>query len=270
MKNTADLPLFSTPKPRIFGHRGASGEAPENTLISFEKAFADGADAVEFDVRLSKDGEVVILHDPTVRRTTDGHGRVAERALKEIKRLDAGYRFTANLGSTYPFRGRKIEVPTLAEFFLTFPQARAIIEIKPREDGVASKVIETVRRHGKEGQVILATEHDRVMSEVRATLREQRLAIATGFSYGEVAEFMRWIVEKSGELSCAGQALTLPCQHRGTVLVTPQTVEAARELGVEMWVWTINETGEMIRLLQLGVDGLITDYPGRLRNLART
>lgn len=244
------------------------GEAPENTLLSFQRAFEDGAKYVELDVWSSKDGEVVIIHDATLARTTSGRGRVSRYSLKELKEVDAGYRFTLDGGKSYPCRGQKIEIPTLQELFSTIPQARVIIEIKQAHPPIVKKVLEIVRQKGKEEQVLLATEKDQVMKEIREELRTRDLPIATGFSYGEVADFMGWLASGKRDLyTPPGQAFQIPCEYNGMTLVSQQTVKAAHELGVEMFVWTINEREEMARLLGLGADGIITDFPARLRDL---
>ncbi|MBI3059779.1 MAG: glycerophosphodiester phosphodiesterase, partial [Deltaproteobacteria bacterium] len=107
--------FFSGERPRIIGHRGASGEVPENTLPSFQRALEDGAKFLELDVHSCKNDDVVIIHDATLGRTTNGRGWVSRYSLKEIKKLDAGYRFTADEGKSYPYRGKKIEIPTLKE-----------------------------------------------------------------------------------------------------------------------------------------------------------
>jgi glycerophosphoryl diester phosphodiesterase len=244
------------------------GEAPENTLISFNKALQDGAAFIELDVRGSKEGEAVIFHDATLGRTTDGHGRVRRHTLKELKALDAGYWFTRDGGATYPYRGQNVEIPTLEELFAACPQVRAIIEIKQARPPLVKKVIETVLQAGQQDQVLLATEDDRIMREIRTEIRERDLTMVTGFSFGEVAAFMSWAAGGQKERFVPpGQALQIPCQYRGITLVSEQTVTAAHELGAEMFVWTVNETEEMERLLVLGVDGIITDYPARLRQL---
>jgi len=264
----ASYPFFSGKKPRIIGHRGAMGEAPENTLASFQKALDDGAAFVELDVRGTKDGEVVIIHDATLGRTTNGRGRVRKRALKDIKKLDAGYWFSAERGKSFPYRGRKIDIPTLEEFLTTFPKARAIVEIKQARPSITRAVIGTVRRLKREEQVLLASESDRILKEARRELKEKGLTIATGFSYGEVADLMSWLAGgRRGRYVPPGQALQIPCAYAGMTLVSQETVRAAHDVGAEMFVWTINETDEMERLLQLGVDGIITDYPARLREL---
>jgi glycerophosphoryl diester phosphodiesterase len=141
LNNSNVYPFFSGPKPRVIGHRGAAGEAPENTLISFARAIEDGATIVELDVRANRDGEAVILHDAGLRRTTNGRGRVRRRRLEDLKALDAGYRFTPNGGASYPYRGRKIEIPTLEEFFSACPNVRSIVEIKPSRLSIVKQVV---------------------------------------------------------------------------------------------------------------------------------
>jgi len=261
-------PFFDGEKPRIIGHRGTSGEAPENTLPSFQKALDDGATFLELDVQGTKEGEVVILHDATLGRTTNGHGQVKRHTLAELKRLDAGYWFTRDGGKSYPCRGQKIEIPTLRELFGALPRLRAIIEIKQARPAIVKKVVETVRQTGKEGQLLLATENDRIMEEIRGELKTSGLPIATGFSYGEVAAFMAWLAGgKRDGYAPAGQAFQIPCEYNGITLVSERTLQAAHDLGTEMFVWTVNDKEEMARLLELRVDGIITDYPARLRDL---
>lgn len=270
-KQIHQLAFFIGPKPRIIGHRGAMGIAPENTLPSFQRAFDDGAALIEIDVRGTKDGHVVIVHDETLNRTTNGRGPVNHRTLNELKALDAGHWFTPDGGISYPFRAKKIEIPTLEEFFLASPQARAIVEIKPGLPPITKKVVEILGRLGQENQVLLATEDDQIMRDIRAEIGAAHLSVATGFSYGEVAAFIQWAAGgKRTDFTPQGQAMQIPCEYRGTTLVSEATVSGAHQLEVEMFVWTVNDTDEMARLLTLGVDGIITDYPARLRGLIRS
>ena len=261
-------PFFYGDKPRIIGHRGAAGLAPENTLLSFQRAFEDGAKFLELDVQGSKDGEVVIIHDGSLDRTTNGRGRVNRHSLKDLRALDAGYWFTPDGGESYPYRGQNVTIPTLRKLFSTLPQAGAIVEIKQARPSIVNKVIETVRQAGNEDQVLLATENDQIMKEIRRELQTSELSIATGFSYGEVAAFMGWLAGgKTSDYLPSGQAFQIPCEYNGMTLVNELTLRAAHDLGLEMFVWTVNEREQMRRLLELGVDGIITDYPARLRDL---
>ena len=268
MTGTPSYPFFSDPPPRIAGHRGAAGTTPENTLASFRRGLEDGATFIELDVHASRDGEIVIIHDETVQRTTDGAGAVREMDLAELGRLDAGFRFTLDGGATHPFRGRGIGVPTLREFFSDFPGTRATLEIKELAAPAIETLFDLVEEFGKAEEVLVAAEDDAMMDAARAVIRRRRLPVATGFSTGEIRAFLTplWM---GGEPppDIAGQALQIPRRYQGMDLITPALVDAAHRRGVEVHVWTVNEVDEMRELLALGVDGIITDYPARLRDL---
>jgi glycerophosphoryl diester phosphodiesterase len=264
-------PFFEGKKPRIIGHRGAAGEAPENTLVAFDEALRQGANMIELDVQGTRDGNVVIIHDTALDRTTNGRGPIGACSLTEIKALDAGYRFSLDDGRSFPYRSRGIQVPTLDEFLNTFPRAKAIIEIKPESPHIVETVIDTIRRLGKDDQVLLASEADSVLANVRRTLAARQLKMATGFCYGDVADFLSHLTTGAmSEYQAAGQALQVPCEYEGTSIVNAATLEAAHRLGLEIFVWTINDIDQMKRLLALGVDGIITDYPAQLAIVVQT
>ena len=268
MTETPSYPFFSDPPPRIAGHRGAAGTTPENTLVSFRRGLEDGATFIELDVHASRDGEIVIIHDETVQRTTDGAGAVREMDLAELGRLDAGFRFTPDGGASHPFRGRGIGVPTLREFFSEFSGTRATLEIKELAAPAIETLFDLVEEFGKAEEVLVAAEDDAIMDAARAVIRRRGLHVATGFSTGEIRAFLTplWM---GGEPppDIAGQALQIPRRYQGMDLITPASVDAAHRRGVEVHVWTVNEVDEMRELLALGVDGIITDYPARLRDL---
>jgi len=264
----AKTSFFDAKKLRIIGHRGAAGMAPENTFVSFDKAITDGADFIEMDLRESKDGEILIFHDATLERTTNGQGEVQQLSLKELQNFDAGYWFTPDGGQTFPFRGRKITIPTLEEFFTTFPKVKATVELKEARPVFIERLVASIKQFRKEEMILLATVKDEVMTEIRRQICEQDLTIATGFSYGEAAAFLNWVWDQnSSSFAPAGEALQVPCEYEGLRLITELTLKAAHELGIEVHAWTINEVEEMVQLIQLGVDGVVSDYPARLREL---
>ena len=270
MTGSSSYPFFSDPPPRIAGHRGAAGTMPENTLASFRRALEEGATFVEMDVHATRDGEIVIIHDDTLQRTTDGDGAVRDTALADLKRLDAGYRFTADRGATYPFRGRGIRVPTLREFFAEFPEARTTVEIKELPAPAVGTLFDLIEEFGAAEQVLVAAEHDATMAAAREVIHGRGLSVATGFSMGEIRDFMAALTTgREPPREAPGLALQIPPRYQGAALVTPASVAAAHGLGVEVHVWTVNETDEMKELLALGVDGIITDYPARLRDVVR-
>jgi glycerophosphoryl diester phosphodiesterase len=247
---------FSGAKPRLFGHRGAAGVAPENTLPSFRRALADGVDVFELDVHATRDGEVVILHDPTLERTTDGVGRVAALSFAELAQLDAGHGFSTDGGRTFPFRGQGIRVPRLTELVREFPEIPLNIEIKSEGEAVVTAVVQIVR--AARARIVLAAEHDSIMQAIRAAAPELPTSLATL----EVADFIGALqAGREPTIPAGAVALQIPPRYGDTTLVDATSVAAAHRLGAEIHVWTINDPAEARRLLALGCDGIMTDLP---------
>jgi glycerophosphoryl diester phosphodiesterase len=250
------------PRPRVFGHRGASGEAPENTLPAFAAAIAAGADRLELDVHRTADGEIVVLHDERVDRTTDGSGPVAQLSYVELARLDAGCRFRAPDGSC-PTRGQGIRVPRLLDVLEAFPDVPVNIEIKPDDARAVAGTLAVLDRAGARGRALLAAEDGPRIERIRREAPD----VLTGFSAPEVADFLG----RGGDpgYQPPGFALQVPASYWGVPIVTAETVARAHALGIEMHVWTINDVTEMESLLALGVDGLMSDFPARAVDLLR-
>ena len=262
------LSFFDEKKLMIGGHRGSAGVAPENTLVSFQRAFDDGADFVEMDLREGLEGEVLIIHDEDLERTTDGQGAVRDWAFKHLKSLDAGHRFTLDGGISYPYRGQMITIPTLEEFFTTFPGAKVTLDVKEAGSAFIEKLVAIIKRFNREGLVLLSAAKGATMREIRGQLRDQDATIATGFSYEEADAFMRWVWSgKKGSLIPLGHVLQVPCMYQNMRLITEQTLKAASELNLEVHAWTVNDSQEMEELIRMGVGGIVTDYPARLKDL---
>jgi len=253
------------PRPRLFGHRGASGVVPENTLDAFAAGVHAGADHLELDVHATADGEIVILHDDVVDRTTDGSGPVRSFELTALRGLDAGYRFRAPDG-TYPYRGRGLGIPTLAELLAALPDVPLNIEVKQAEPPIVAAVLAVLDRFGARERTLLAAEDGAIMTSIRAAAPD----VLTSFSAPEVAEFVYRL--RDGELAGyrpPGIALQVPPAFGDVQIITEASVGAAHELGLEIHAWTINDEVEMDRLLDLGVDALMTDFPARAAAVLR-
>src|SRR5262245_26485327 len=251
------------PRPRLFAHRGGSLEAPEHTLAASANGLHAGADRLG----LTADGEVVVIHDPTLDRITDGTGEVRAVRLEAIRRLDAGYRFRSLRGES-SFRGRSVHVPTLAEVLDAFPGVPLNIEIKQLEPALEDAVLAVLDRFSAREQVLLAAEDGRIMERIR----ERAHGVLTGSSVDDVVAFAEaWEGGRLEGYRPPGVALQVPPDFLGRPLVTAELVERAHGAGLEVHVWTIDDPGEMERLLALGVDGLMTDVPhvaaAVLRNL---
>jgi glycerophosphoryl diester phosphodiesterase len=251
--------------PVNLAHRGASARAPENTLEAFSLAIEAEAGGLELDVRMTRDGEVVVIHDATVDRVTDGSGAVAGMTLEEIRRLDAGYRFSPDGGRTFPYRGQGVRIPTLAEVYEGFPDARVNADIKEAQPGVEEAVLRVIQRAAAEERTLIASTDHAVLRRFRKVSGGR---ISTGASRREIAAFYTLSrLHLEALVSPAYEALQVPVEHWGITLVTPRFLGAAHSRRVGVDVWTINDAAEMRRLLDLGVDVIMTDYPEVLAGL---
>ena len=252
---------FDGARPRVFGHRGAAGIAPENTLPSFALALELGATYLELDVHGTCDGAIVVHHDETLDRTTNGDGAVSALTLAQIERLDAGYQFSTD-GSHFPYRGQGIRIPTLDALLRRFPAIRLNIEVKQAQPPIVDEVVRIIIAAGRADTVLLAAEHDSIMTAIRTAVSDR---IVTSFSTGEVVDFVGRLSAGFGDYHPAGRALQIPPSYNDIELITADSVAAAHRYGLEVHAWTINDRTEIDRLLGLGVDGIMSDLPGLAR-----
>lgn len=251
-------------RPLVFAHRGGGGLFPENTLEAFKYSAQMGVDVLELDVHSTSDGTLVVMHDAMVDRTTNGSGRVNRMTLAELKKLDAGYQFTPDGGRTYPFRGKGIAIPTLQEIFDSFPEKTFNIEPKQAEPSVVKPLCEMIRERKMTDKVIVGSFRQAAIDEFRAECSE----VATAATPSEVSEFLAlYKVGLGASYSPPMQVLQIPERIGSLQVVSKDFVETARKLNLQVHVWTINETEDMQRLLDMQVDGIMTDYPDRLLNL---
>ncbi len=250
-------------KPHVIAHRGGAGITPENTLLAFEQAAMLPIDALEMDMHMSADGILVLSHDETVDRSSEGSGLVKSKTLAELRALDFGYRFQDENGD-FPFRDKGHELPTLAEVFERFPGWVLNIDIKQHEPLVVEKFVRMIERFGMQNNVVVGSFDTETIRYFRRLIPE----VATVGTPREVTAF--FALNKTGMArlwrhNCV--LFQIPEQAHGLQLVTEQFVETLRRHGVMLHVWTVNESADMQRLLALGVDGLITDFPVRLLEL---
>ena len=245
----------------VIAHRGGAALRPENTLAAFVHAVELGADILEMDLRATADGAIVVLHDSTVDRTTDGKGRVDGLSLEELSSLDAGYRWSRDGGRSFPFRGQNIRVPTLEEVFKRLPNARMNIELKQSGWVFAEAVCALVGRSGMAQKVLAASVDDGTLKAFREACPE----VATSMSAREA----RFFLVTAGVYTPAAPALQIPDRLGDHVLATPSVIAAAHGRNVVLHVWTVNDAERMRELVRLGVDGIITDRPDVLLALRR-
>jgi glycerophosphoryl diester phosphodiesterase len=244
--------LASLHRPTIFAHRGSSAYAPENTLASFELALQHGADAIELDVKLSADGQVVIIHDQTLLRTTGQAGKVRETSLADIQKLDAGSHFDI------AFKGERI--PTLAELFESIAdRTKYDIELTnyaSLADSLPEKVADLVERYGLAGQILFSSFNPLALIRVRRKLPHNPIGLLA-----RPGKSGRWARTWPGAL-LAYQALHIARQDAGQEIVS-----STQRRNHRLHVYTVNDGKEMASLFQIGVDGIFTDDPPLARRV---
>ena len=254
---------FRTDWPVNFAHRGDSANAPENTLESFRRAVDAGAEGLELDVHMTRDSRIVVIHDDTLDRTTNGTGYVRDKTLAEIKRLDAGYYFTE--GKAHPYRGKGLRVLTLDEVFREFPDVAVNVEIKEDQPGFEEAVSNVIRENGAKQRTLVAAGEHEIIKRFREVSGG---AISTSASEREIRAF--FFISKlhlEGLFHTPYDALQIPVVYGGAKVATPRFVEAAHSRGVRVDAWTVNEPEEMNRLLDVGVDVIMTNHPDTLREV---
>jgi glycerophosphoryl diester phosphodiesterase len=253
------MPLENWSPPVAIAHRGSRLLWPENTMEAFSGAVALGYRHLETDLHLTRDGTLVCFHDHTVDRTTDGSGQVSELTFDELGKLDAGYRHVGSEGPV--FRGKGLRVPSLEEAVLTFPDVAFVVDLKTEHlVGPLKDLIDRLALHDR---LIVGSFSDRRLDEFRA-VAGSRVATSTG-----AAASRSWLLASRlgrGVRSDAA-ALQLPRRSRGVKVVDSRLIEAAHGLGLQVHVWTVNRPAEMVEMLDLGVDGIITDRPDLLKDL---
>jgi glycerophosphoryl diester phosphodiesterase len=240
----------------VYAHRGGAALRPENTLAAFDHGLSCGADGLELDVRLSRDGVVVVHHDDTLERTTNGAGAVAAYSADQLAALDAGYHFTDGAGG-FPFRGKGIGIPRLRQVLDRYGSAQLIIELKSSNAVLARHVVAEVRESGAIDRVAFGSFDARLLRIVRQA--EPRARTGAG------REETRWALYRSKVRWPLGRTsyreFQVPECAGGTTIVTPRFVASAHRAGLPVKVWTVNEARDIERLLDWGVDAIISDRP---------
>jgi glycerophosphoryl diester phosphodiesterase len=252
-------PYLSHPGPWLVAHRGGSLLAPENTCIAFDQAVALGADVVELDVHLTRDGVVVVFHDEETERLTGSTGSIEERTTTEVGALDAAHGFTLDHGRTFPLRGRGVQVPTLAEVLARYPSLRFSIDAKSEDPALVEALVREVKGAGAVDRVCLGSFFDDQATRLGSLLPEVARFLP------QLAATSHVMAAKSGlpakGLSGDYDLASLPHRLEAMTVVDRPVVEYFHRLGIPVHVWTVNEEADMRELLALGVDGIITDRP---------
>ncbi|HEX9332539.1 MAG TPA: glycerophosphodiester phosphodiesterase [Anaerolineales bacterium] len=247
--------------PLVIAHQGGDGIWPGDTIYAFDKAVKIGADVLEMDAHITKDGQIVLMHDEKVDRTTDGTGLIEDLTLVELKQLDVAYKWSNDNSKTFPYRGQGIQVPTLEELFQKFPQMRYVIEIKLTENPVDKPLCALIRAYKMQDKVVIASFHDEAMQNFRKTCPE----VATSASRGEVTTFvLLGKVFLSGLVAPQYQSIQPPYdpkESKNIPIMTKRFIREAHAKNLAVEPWTVNDPVLMKQYIEWGVDGIMTDRP---------
>ncbi len=252
---------FLPSRPSVIAHRGDSANVPEDTVESLRAGLALGADGIEFDVRLSQDGHVMVIHDPRVDRTTNGTGEVRALSRDELQTLDAGYRFTRNDGLTFPWRDRRVRIPTLEYVLECFPHERLILELKTAE--ASAETLRLLQRHGARKRCLVGSFHEEALAPFRAA------GFATGATKDDVIRLYRQLWRRIRPRVLPYDALMITPRYRSVIPVpVGRFVRMAAACGVATHVWTIDDPAQARRLWAMGVHGIMSNDPAAILRAA--
>ena len=246
--------FFDAPGPWAIAHQGGRGLWPENTLYAFEHARDLGVDVLEMDLRTTSDDHIVVMHDRTVDDTTDGRGLVSEMTLDELQELDAGYREDGD----FAVREGELRVPILREVLTAFRSSRLNLEMKEFTSEEALSLCRLLQEFDAEARVLVAS----FGHEPMLAFRRKCPSVATSATRREIYVFYYLHRLRLGSLyRSPAVAFQVPDEPR---VIEPGFLERAKAANIQVQVWTINESSDMKRLLDMGVQGILTDFPDRL------
>jgi glycerophosphoryl diester phosphodiesterase len=268
--------ILSQRRPIIFAHRGGGGTGPEATLpVMLATHARNPAAVIEFDVHLSRDGQLVVLHDDTVDRTTNGTGKVTDLTLPELEALDAGYCATPDQGDgtddtgtchhadpiRFPFRGKGYVIPTLRAILAALPP-ETFMSVEVKQPGIERAVSDALRATGHLDRMVVGSANDDEATRIRSALPR----VAGYLPVGAAKCFVLGAKAGLGYAACPIYAVfASPLAGGGLALDTRGVIGAAHDVGMAVVYWTINDAPTMERLFRLGADGIYTDYPDRAR-----
>jgi glycerophosphoryl diester phosphodiesterase len=261
--------FFKNNRPLVIAHQGGELLAPSNTMAAFKNAANMGVDVIETDLHITKDGYLVAIHDPTVDRTTNGHGSVADMTLEEIQKLDAGYHFK-DLNGNYSYRGKGVYIPTAEEMFQTFGDMRIEMEIKDdnppeRIEEMAAKLWALIEKYHMEDKILVASFDQNMLDTFNKHAKDR---VATCGGKQEVTKFVvfhKFFLRNLYQPET--DSFQIPTADSGFDLTDQKLINGAHRRGQDISYWTIDDPIEMKKLLDAGADGILTNRPDLLLQL---
>jgi len=271
VKTIQQKSFFDHERPLVIAHQGGELLAPSNTMTAFTKAAEMGVDVLETDIHITKDGHLVTIHDPSVNRTTNGKGNVADLTLAEIQALDAGYHFK-DLEGNYSFRGKGVYIPSVEELFQNFKDIKIEIEIKDdnppeRIEEIASKLWNLIEKYQMEEKILIGS-FDQDILETFEKNAKGRTAISAGKQ--EVKKFVvthKFLLRNLYVPKV--DAFQIPVKDSGFDLTDQRLIDGAHRLGMDIHYWTIDDPKTMEKLIEAGADGILTNRPDLLLQLLK-
>ena len=260
-----DHPFFVKDEVLILAHQGGEKLRPDNTMPAFQHAVELGVDVLEMDIHSTRDGELVIMHDERVDRTTNGSGLLKEMTYAQLQDLDAAYHWPHDdLDGPRPYRGQGIRVPTLRELFETFPDMPMNIEIKQAEPSIVQPFCDLIYEYRRTDSVLVGSFHAETVKE----FREKCPGVATSATEPETRTFFILNTIGLGKVfQPSAEAFQVPEYSGFLHVVTERFVSGARRHNADVHVWTVDDPEDMQRMIDLGVDGIITNRPDLLLEL---
>lgn len=264
-----DKPFFKSKHPLVFAHQGGELIAPSNTVAAFSKAAKLGVDVLDTDLHITKDGYLVAIHDPSVDRTTNGHGKIAEMTLADIQKLDAGYHFK-DLEGNYSYRGKGVYIPTAEELFQKFGDFRWSMEIKDDNpkgsyDEISRKLWALIEKYHMEDKIFISAFDQDILDTFNKYAKDQ---VAVSGGRQEVTKFVVFHKFFLRDLyQPKVDAFQLPLADSGFNLTDSKLINGAHRRGMKMIYWTIDDPKTMKELIDKGADGIQTNRPDLLMEL---
>ena len=270
MPNAPASVYYQTAKrPLVIAHQGGDGIRPGDTMVTFEHAVQIGADVLEMDAHITKDGQIVLMHDEKVDRTTEGTGLIEDMTLEDLRQLDAAYKWSNDDGKTFPYRGQGIQVPTLEELLQKFPDMRYVIEIKLTQNPIDKPLCDLIRKYNMQDKMVITSFHDEAMRRFRETCPE----VATSASRGEVTKFvLLGKILLSGLIMPQYESIQPPYDPQESMnipIMTRRFIREAHAKNIAVEPWTVDDPELMKQYIEWGVDGIMTDRPDLMINVLK-
>ncbi len=248
----------------VIPHGGGDGQYPEDTMLAYEKTMAAGADVVDVDLQLSKDGVLMVIHDGSTKRTTGQDGSVSAMTVAELQKLDAGWSF--GTATSHPFRGKNVRIPTLEEILKRFPKALLSIDLKNESMAMVAPACNLLRAYDRHSDVFVGSNSDAQILAFRKVCPD----VNTSATMVDVYASQAARASNAKDFVSAVAVDQPPYRIGGRVLVDKASLAFAHAHGVAILTWVVNDPADMKHLLDLGVDGIYTSYPDRLLALMRS